>query len=729
MPARLLRVLVALVLSLCGLTVSLATSAPAVAAGTGSISGTVTADGAGYMSQINVWVYDEDAEVWDYYGSTAYYPDPVTGDWEVTGLDDGRYRVWFGGGQGYAPEWFNNSVTMAGAEEIVISGGSAFTTADADLEDSAVFQGTVTAAGEAVSSNEDGAYLWVHSYTEEQGWTGGSYFIAADGTYRADLPAGEYRVEVRDSNGVYAPQFHDGGLTAADGPTTEISNGETETVDFELEPGATISGRVTDTAGDPIEGACVSAQIPDPAPVNPGQLFKYYAGSCADADGNYSISALPAATFTLNVNANGFVSEWLENDYSWSGIDAEDVTVTSGEDRTEDLVLLEHSSISGTVTDEETTNPLAGVTVTAERQVGVDWEYAGSGYTTGGTYLIENLAPGDYRLRFERSGYVTEWYDDVLLKADALAVPVGDEEDVDGIDAELAAPVVPQEGIAGVVTADDTSMPLEDVYVFAYTGDLTTGDIVSDDYTDAEGEFVLEGLTEGEDYRLFFDGTQLDYGFEFWEDAQLQVDADPVTYDGDLQGGYDVGLAPDTTPDPVILNVTPPSVSGTAKVGTRLSANPGAWNPAPDGYTYQWLKNGVPIPGAIAPSYVVGAGQVGTGISVRVGALKSGYPVAYATSPRTGAVAPGTIAVTTKPKLTGKAKVGKQLTLKPGAYNPAAKLTFSWFVDGKKVKGAKGKTFKLKAGMVGKKITAEVKATLAGYTTLTVETKGKTAKA
>ena len=45
-------------------------------------------------------------------------------------------------------------------------------------------------------------------------------------------------------------------------------------------------------------------------------------------------------------------------------------------------------------------------------------------------------------------------------------------------------------------------------------------------------------------------------------------------------------------------NTALPKVSGTAKVGSRLTATPGAWNAANATYAYQWLADGAPIQGA-----------------------------------------------------------------------------------------------------------------------------------
>ncbi|MBS1675991.1 MAG: hypothetical protein JST08_01270 [Actinobacteria bacterium] len=56
-----------------------------------------------------------------------------------------------------------------------------------------------------------------------------------------------------------------------------------------------------------------------------------------------------------------------------------------------------------------------------------------------------------------------------------------------------------------------------------------------------------------------------------------------------------VSPAPGTTP-PSLTTVG--TVTGTANVGNELTCNAGTWANAPTGFSYQWLRNGIPIPGA-----------------------------------------------------------------------------------------------------------------------------------
>lgn len=67
------------------------------------------------------------------------------------------------------------------------------------------------------------------------------------------------------------------------------------------------------------------------------------------------------------------------------------------------------------------------------------------------------------------------------------------------------------------------------------------------------------------------------------------------------------------------VNVTPPAISGTATVGSTLTASTGTWLgvPAPT-YAYQWKRDGGNIPGATASTYILDLFDGGTTVTVTV---------------------------------------------------------------------------------------------------------------
>lgn len=67
-----------------------------------------------------------------------------------------------------------------------------------------------------------------------------------------------------------------------------------------------------------------------------------------------------------------------------------------------------------------------------------------------------------------------------------------------------------------------------------------------------------------------------------------------------------------------------PTISGTAKVGSTLTASTKAWSPQPSSYTYQWYRGGSAIPSATATTYKLVKADGGKAVSVRVTGRLSG---------------------------------------------------------------------------------------------------------
>ena len=182
-----------------------------------------------------------------------------------------------------------------------------------------------------------------------------------------------------------------------------------------------------------------------------------------------------------------------------------------------------------------------------------------------------------------------------------------------------------------------------------------------------------------------------------------------------------------TAPTIASVDVLPPAplavatalkATGKVAVGQRLTATGGTTNPA-SSVSYQWLVGGKAV--SSANYYVLKPADLGKAVAVRSTAKRVGY-VTRVTTANVGKVAAGTFAVKGKAKITGKAKVGKKLKVKAGKA-AGAKVKYQWLKNGKAIKGAKGKTLKLKKSFKGKKISVKVTYSKAGYKTVTQKTK------
>ena len=125
---------------------------------------------------------------------------------------------------------------------------------------------------------------------------------------------------------------------------------------------------------------------------------------------------------------------------------------------------------------------------------------------------------------------------------------------------------------------------------------------------------------------------------------------------------------------PAPTATTLPSLPATSTVGQTLTLNPGVWTETPV-FTYQWLRDGTAIAGAVGTTYTVTAADAGTALTVRVGATQVGNSPGSAVSsasevqqlkstvtakgkPDTGAKA-DTVDIKAKVKVTGLTATGK----------------------------------------------------------------------
>jgi len=81
-----------------------------------------------------------------------------------------------------------------------------------------------------------------------------------------------------------------------------------------------------------------------------------------------------------------------------------------------------------------------------------------------------------------------------------------------------------------------------------------------------------------------------------------------------------------------------PTVTGTAKVGKKLTASPGTWSTTGLRFTYQWLRDGKAVAGATSSAYRVTSADVGKRMRVKVTAKRNGHLPGTSTSEATKAV-------------------------------------------------------------------------------------------
>lgn len=198
----------------------------------------------------------------------------------------------------------------------------------------------------------------------------------AQGQYTiSSVTPGQYSITVSASNF----QSQSRGVT--------INSGQTTVSNFTLIPSpGTVTGTITGSAGTPIEVAVIEV-------LDSGS--NVIASTTSNAQGQYTINQLAPGTFRLRATAQNFQTSLLG------------FTIQAGQTTNQNIVLQPSpGTLTGTLTDAQTGNPLIGASVNVVNQANVTIATAIT--NAQGQYTIANLAPGTYTVTFGQQGYASQ---------------------------------------------------------------------------------------------------------------------------------------------------------------------------------------------------------------------------------------------------------------------------------------------------------------------------------
>lgn len=99
-----------------------------------------------------------------------------------------------------------------------------------------------------------------------------------------------------------------------------------------------------------------------------------------------------------------------------------------------------------------------------------------------------------------------------------------------------------------------------------------------------------------------------------------------------LKASYDALNVTATASVPVALGTIKarrkPALSGTVKPGQTLTVDPGAYRPVDATVAVQWLRNGVPVPGAVGTTYRLSGADLGAQLTPSITVSRAGYQTA-----------------------------------------------------------------------------------------------------
>ncbi len=339
-----------------------------------------------------------------------------------------EFGDWADGTQDLAGEYYANVARRADATPVPVQDGVSVGHIDAQLEESAHIQGTVTVP--AGFSPEDVivealANVGRDDYTEWQNES--AVRVQPDGTYDVTgLNAGTYRLKFSHQNLVeeYYDDVNDVELaqdiTVVAGGVAEVDN------NVELVEGGSISGHLTATEGLPGVDSLYIYRWDART-----ESWDDFDWAMVDEAGDYTFENLADAAYRIGVEDwNGvYATEYYSNAPTVE--QADDIDVVDRADVVlEDFELDLAAHVTGQVTD-PWGDPQRGVSVTVYDLVDGAWQPrppggAYSAYTDeDGRYDIPQLLPGTFRLEFDsRLSYPTEYYLDAATVETATDVTV-----------------------------------------------------------------------------------------------------------------------------------------------------------------------------------------------------------------------------------------------------------------------------------------------------------------
>lgn len=419
-----------------------------------NITGTVTKDSDG-LPIAGLWVWADDYDTGDWEGGD--YTD-VNGVYEITPLASSTYRVGVStSGTEYVPEYYDNAFGWSGAAPVSVTAGQQTSGIDFGLTVGGSITGTVTDAnGNPISD----LFVWASTGS----WGNGDN-TDANGVYEIEtLPPGTYRVEVSTWDTDYVREYYNNQMRWDRATPVNVVAGQTTmNIDFSLELGASISGFVKNSLGEPLADVGIDCTV---------EGIYYGAYERTDSNGFYKARGLPAGYWYMVVAYPPGTTDYM---IALIYVDVPEVNDYTGQD-----IILQAGALSvcGKVTEKATGTALQDIRISCHLEDLDVW--GGDAYTdVNGFYKLTNLPPGEVEIRAEPTSYYARIGTEFELT-----------EDINDLDFALLVEAV----LSGKVLDAETAEPIAGVEV-TYWCDRYQ--VWQNDYTDADGVFSLTNLPPG----------------------------------------------------------------------------------------------------------------------------------------------------------------------------------------------------------------------------------------
>lgn len=399
------------------------------------------------------------------------------GSYSVVGLPAGTHFLRFAPSDpGWLEQWWDNKRSLDQATPVTLSDGRALSGIDAALAQAAKVHGRV------LNGKGNPVDACVSVYVGMTNEKAGSACTDSTGRYVVGgLEAGNYQVLFDPESG-YARQWWSGQTRRTTATSIALTTAGEATADATLLKGGSLTGVVTDEAGDPLGGVQIRAY---------GSPDSYSDSAVTDGQGRYTLMGLDDEDYRLQAVPGSsrldLISEWYDDASDYSSADV--VAVPNGATVDANFTLEKGASISGTVVDDQ--GPVSGIGVDV---FDLDGNKALTVWTDpDGNYTSTALKAGQYKVRFMPGyyggdGLVEQWWNRKSTEAKANLIVLGAKEQRAGINAHLR-PV-------GAASAPE---PPTDVVAVAGDGEVTvTWQAPSENGGLPITRYVVEGAPSGE---------------------------------------------------------------------------------------------------------------------------------------------------------------------------------------------------------------------------------------
>jgi len=452
--------------------------------------------------------------------------DPCGGNWYGSGKSDeqGEYEISLPAGtyylsteaSDYVGQWWKQTIQCNEAQAVVVSDGQTISGIDFQLQGIGSISGKIS-----TSDDQPITGVKVNVFDQCDGMLHGSNTTDGSGAYLIEgLPEGDYYVSTYSEK--YPGKWWDNGDGASEcGHAVQISVSRGENtcdIDFRLGAGE-VSGRIETSSGQPLANIRVEATD---APCG----GNWYGEALSDASGNYLIPALVSGSYYIHAydESNIHSDKWWDNASDCNESSA--VSVSEGQTLSGINFLLDESAwISGQITDKRNGQPIPNISVRISALCGEN-ESAHAFTDDSGHYSIPMFSPGGYYVFVsdENGAYQNEWWD----KADgtdscknAAEISIAKAQKVSA-DFQLEVRKIPGD-ISGKVM-NSLGQPIEGISVGVWG--LCNESWYGGNSTDADGNYTVPELPQGEDYYVFAFDPSGKYVSKWWHHENGTMDCE-----------------------------------------------------------------------------------------------------------------------------------------------------------------------------------------------------------